>query len=297
MLHRITSQFLDYCRLVEFSERSIQTLTARINEFEVFLKIVKIRSVRTITYRHLIDFVADYDNPSIHVKKSRVWTLRQLFHFLTLHQHVPKNIATKLPYPKIEKTVPQFLTIHEFELLIRHFSKQADSPMGLRNLVIILLLGTLGLRTRTLIFLNIEDIDIRYGLVWVREKGNRQRHMVLPHCICKIIQPYLQSLQRKKGPFLLSKRKKRISPRTLQDIFRSAADQIGIEKKLHANLFRHTAATHLNRVADIDITQQVLGHSRRANTLKYTHLNPDQYTLYMKKHPFMKTNPTKTAQA
>ena len=294
MLHRIISQFLDYCRLAEFSVRSLQALAIRTNEFEAFLKILKIRSVTRITYRHLIDFVADYGNPSIHVRKSRVWTLRQFFHFLTLHQHVPKNIATKLPYPKIEKTVPQFLTTKEFELLIRHFSEQADSPLGLRNLVIIMLLGTLGLRTRTLIAL---DIDIRYGLVWIREKGNRQRHMVLPHCICKIIQPYLQSLEQKKGPFLLSKQKKRISPRTLQDIFRSAVDQVGIEKKLHANLFRHTAATHLNQVAGIDITQQVLGHSRRANTLKYAHLNPDQYTLYMKKHPFMKTNPTKTAQA
>jgi len=297
MLHHHFSQFLDYCRLADFSIRSIQALTTRRNEFEAFLKIHKIRAVKRITYRHLIDFVADYKNPSIHVRKSRVWTLRQFFHFLTLHQHVPKNIALKLPYPKIEKTVPQFLTTHEFKLLIRLFSKQADSPLGLRNLVIIMLLGTLGLRTRTLIALNIEDIDIRCGLVWIREKGQRQRNMVLPHCICKIIQSYLQSLERKKGPFLLSKRKKRISPRTLQDIFRTAANQIGIDKKLHARLFRHTAATHLNKVAGIEITQHVLGHSRRANTLKYAHLNPDQYAVYMKKHPYMKTKTTKLAQA
>jgi len=295
MLHHHFSQFLDYCRLADFSIRSIQALTIRTNEFEAFLKSHKIRSVKRITYLHLIDFVADYKNPSIHVRKSRVWTLRQFFHFLTLHQHVPKNIALKLPYPKIEKTVPQFLTTHEFKLLIRLFSKQADSPLGLRNLVIIMLLGTLGLRTRTLIDLNIQDIDIRCGLVWIREKGRRQRNMVLPHCICKIIQSYLQSLERKKGPFLLSKRKKRISPRTLQDIFRTAVNQIGIDKKLHARLFRHTAATHLNKVGGIEITQHVLGHSRRANTLKYAHLNPDQYAVYMKKHPYMKT--TKLAQA
>jgi len=122
MLHRIISQFLDYCRLAEFSVRSIQALTIRTNEFEAFLKILKIRSVKKITYRHLIDFVADYKNPSIHVRKSRVWTLRQFFHFLTLYQHTPKNIALTLPYPKIEKTVPHFLTIHEFKLLIRFFS-------------------------------------------------------------------------------------------------------------------------------------------------------------------------------
>jgi hypothetical protein len=32
---------------------------------------------------------------------------------LTLHRIVAENIATGIPYPKIEKTVPQFLTINE----------------------------------------------------------------------------------------------------------------------------------------------------------------------------------------
>lgn len=139
MLHRIISQFLDYCRLAEFSDRSLQALTIRTNEFVLSLKLLEIRSVKTITYQHLIDFVADYANPSIHVRKSRVWTLRQFFHFLTLQRHVPENIATNLPYPKIEKTVPQFLTKKELVRLIRHFSDETVSPMGLRNLVIIML--------------------------------------------------------------------------------------------------------------------------------------------------------------
>jgi site-specific recombinase XerD len=288
MLHQYINQFLEYCQLVDFSVRSIQALTIRLNEFKAFLKSQRIRSVKKITYKLLINFVADHKDPSIHVRKSRVWTLRQFDHFLALHRIVAENIATGLPYPKIEKTVPQFLTKEEYKLLIRHFTDRAGSPMGLRNLIIIMLLGTLGLRTSTLVSLNIEDIDLTCGLVWIREKGQRQRNMVLPHSICKIIRTYLQSLKYKKGPFLLSKRKKRISPRTLQNIFRTAADQTGIHKKLHARLFRHTAATHLNRVAGIDITQQVLGHSRRANTIKYAHLNPDQYAVYMKKHPYMR---------
>jgi integrase/recombinase XerC len=297
MLHRYCSQFLAYCQLADFSARSIQALTIRLNELATFLKIQRIRSVKKVRYRHLIDFTADFNTPSIHVTKSRVWTLRQFYHFLTLHRIIPENIATGIPYPKIEKTLPQFLTQEEYKLLIRHFTDRADSANGLRDLIIIMLLGTLGLRTSTLTALNIEDIDITCGLLWIREKGRRHRSVVLPRSLCKIIRNYLQLRRRKRGPLLISKRKKRISPRTLQDIFRSAANQLSIEKKLHARLFRHTAATHLNKVAGIDITQQVLGHSRRANTLKYTHLNPDQYAVYMKKHPFMKTEPKKTAQA
>jgi integrase/recombinase XerC len=71
-------------------------------------------------------------------------------------------------------------------------------------------------------------------------------------------------------------------------MFRTAANNLSIHKNLHAHLFRHTAATYLNRVAGTTITQHVLGHAWRKNTYKYTHLNPDHYAGYMRKHPFMK---------
>ena len=74
MLHHITSQFLEYCQLADFSKRSIQALNSRIGEFVAYLKSQDIRSVKKIDYSHLIDFVADYNSPSIHVRKSRVWT-------------------------------------------------------------------------------------------------------------------------------------------------------------------------------------------------------------------------------
>jgi len=59
MLHRYINPFLEYCQLADFSPRSIQALTARINEFQVWIKSLKIRSVKKLTYRHLLDFVAD----------------------------------------------------------------------------------------------------------------------------------------------------------------------------------------------------------------------------------------------
>jgi site-specific recombinase XerC len=78
-----------------------------------------------------------------------------------------------------------------------------------------MLLGILGLQTSTLIAINIEYIDLTCGLVWIREKGRRWRNLVLPHTLCKTIHKYLQLLRHKKGPLLISKRKKRVSARTL----------------------------------------------------------------------------------
>jgi len=67
MLHRYCSQFLAYCELADFSARSIQALTIRLNKLANFLKVQRIRSVKKVRYRHLIDFAADYNAPSIHV--------------------------------------------------------------------------------------------------------------------------------------------------------------------------------------------------------------------------------------
>lgn len=142
MLHRYINQFIEYSKLANFSIRSIQALTSRLKELEIFLKSHKIRSIKRVGYRHLIGFAADFNNPSIHITKSRVWALHQFYHFLTLQKIVPQNIASSLRYPKIEKTVPQYLTEAEFKRLLGHFSDQVNTPFGLRNLIIIMLLGT-----------------------------------------------------------------------------------------------------------------------------------------------------------
>jgi len=63
MLHRLVHEFLDYCRLANFSDRSIQALTARLTEFQAYLKNQTTRSVTQIKYLDLIAFVADFGSP------------------------------------------------------------------------------------------------------------------------------------------------------------------------------------------------------------------------------------------
>ena len=288
MLKKHTTDFLAYCKVADFSGKSIESLGISLREFTAFITAEQVDSLADITYGLLADFVADFNEPSVHKKKARVWCLHQFFHFLTVSGHIEENRALGLPYPKIEKTVPHFLTIEEFNRIVELFSRKVDSANGLRNLVMILMLGLLGLRTGSIIALDVEHIDTEAGLAWVKEKGRRQRQMVLPELLQKLMVIYIARLHLENGPLFLSTRKKRISPRILQDIFRTAADSLDIDKRLHARLFRHTAATHLNKVAGTTVTQAVLGHERRHNTLKYAHLNPDQYAVYMKRHPFMR---------
>ena len=288
MLTKWTKGFIAYCKTAGLKDKSIESLSIRLNEFKNFLQERRLRKISSITYDHLSCFVADFGSPSVNVKKARIWTLRKFYHYLSLENVVTDNIAMGLPYPKIDRTVPRFLTVAEYNRILAWCAKRSSSYLGARDLVIVLMLGVLGLRTGAMVKLNVQDVDTEAGLLWATEKGNLRRTLVLPATLCRVLKPYLDLLGRPRGALFISKRGRRISPRTLQEIFSAAARGAGVKKHLHAHLFRHTAGTQLNRVGGMSATQYVLGHAKHYSTVKYAHLNPDKYMLYMKRHPYMK---------
>ena len=219
MLEKQINGFIEYCKVSGFKDRSIQSLSINLNKFKTFLSKIHNRSIKKITYRHLSAFVADYESPSIDTKKARVWAMRQFFHYLKLHNVVEENIATAIPYPKIEKKVPQFLTIDEYNKILSHCCQKVDTLLGIRNLVIVLILGLLGLRTSTIIALDLQDVDIFNGLIFLKEKGFRKRIMVMPRILCQTLNKYITFRGSRPGPLFLSTRRKRLSQRSLQDIF------------------------------------------------------------------------------
>jgi len=70
MLDEMIKSVISYCRVAGFQEKSIKTISLRLNEFNNFLQLKGISRVRSVTYSHLSVCVADYKTPSIHVKKS-----------------------------------------------------------------------------------------------------------------------------------------------------------------------------------------------------------------------------------
>ncbi len=288
MLEKFIRDFLDYSRITKFADKSIESYRTRLREFNEYVKTTPAKTIKDITYLHIREFVGDYKNPSEHIRKFRIWSLHQFYHYLELKDLVEENIAQPIPYPKIEKKIPEYLTIEEYNSLLKYFNDKATDYKGQRDLVIIMILGLLGLRLSSVIFLNAEDIDIEAGLLWVKEKGIKERPVIIPGVLCNVLVRYMKIHGEEEGALFLSKRGKRISARTVQDILREASLNLGIEKHLHAHLFRHTAATHLNRVSGPEITQHVLGHMWRKNTDQYTHLNPEEYAVYMRMHPYMK---------
>jgi site-specific recombinase XerD len=286
MLAKYITQFLDYCQTANFAAKSLQTLRLRLLEFDRFLHSRRIRSVQKIRYLDISAYITDGVNPSLHVKKARIWTLRLFFHFLKLRNVLDVNLAKNLRYPPIRKTVPRYLTAKQFSQLVEYFAKRSRSSGGSQNLIIILLLGLFGLRLSTLLHLNVEHVDTENLRLLLFDKGRTVRMVYLPLVLCRLLKVHIKLLSYQQGPLLLSQRGARLNPQSVQKILQAAGQELDLDFNLHAHIFRHTAATQINKVAGVDIVQNILGHSRWENTLQYTHLNPDIYAVYMKRHPY-----------
>lgn len=87
-----------------------------------------------------------------------------------------------------------------------------------------------------MISLNIENVDIETGLLQITEKGGKLRPLIMPEILCFILDRYFVSLNQKQGSLFLSIREKRISSRTLQDVFQKATDSLDIDEHLYVIL-------------------------------------------------------------
>ncbi|NOY73063.1 MAG: tyrosine-type recombinase/integrase [Gammaproteobacteria bacterium] len=308
MLAQLISDFINYAEQVNFKAKSREAVTLRLNQLADYCESHNIQDINKITFQHLLRFVAEFGYCSVHVKKSKIWALHQFFHFLTLKKVIPENIALQLPYPRVGKKDPLFLTTDEFNRILQHFTKKVNKPAGLRNLIIIMLLGIIGLRLSSIVCMDVDDIDLENKTIRILEKGtDYKRVLPLPDVLISFLTVFINDKPAQsqstgdelaeptwdepvESPLFLSRRDKRISRSTIQQLFRNVADELKINKKLHPHLFRHTAATYLNKTVGTSITQFVLGHARRSNTETYTHLNPDVYAQYMQRHPYMNIN-------
>ena len=205
MLTKNINDFLNYIKMHNFSKRSLEVLSARLNKFNRYLNTLKLKSIKEIEYSHLTDFII-HNNPTVHVKKPGIWALRQFFHYLKLKGIIKKNISSMLPYPKIDTKEPEFYSIIELKKILHYFVNNSNSFKGLRNLIIILFLSFLGLRISSVINIDIQDIDLKISNILVKEKGSKKRVLPLPQIICFFLHPYIKSLEQDIGPLFTSNR-------------------------------------------------------------------------------------------
>ena len=86
----------------------------------------------------------------------------------------------------------------------------------------------------------------------------------------------------------------RLTVKGVQELLGKYAKAVGIDKRVHPHMLRHTFATHLlDGGADLRVVQELLGHANLSSTQIYTHVTKSQARkVYLSAHPMAQEKDT-----
>jgi integrase/recombinase XerC len=234
-------------------------------------------------------------------KRSMARTLsavRSFYRWMHRNEMVESNPARAVGAPKLDRHLPAYLDRAQIDLLFQAAEARAMEGrfVDVRNLAILELFYSTGMRLSELQGLNRPDVDLVSQQVKVRGKGRKERLVPVGDHASLALRNYeakRDDLLRALGPqadrraFFLSRTGKRIAVRAVQKAVGAFLRQIDEDAGLSVHSLRHTFATHLlDAGADLRAVQELLGHASISTTQIYTHTSVERLKqVYRQAHP------------
>lgn len=254
------------------------------------------RGLGGLTTRDARDFVIEaqrrFSRRTLH---NHVSGLRTFFRYWQRRGRLARNPFTGVPLPKLQKTLPKFLTETQVELLLAGPQKllargETDKFTAWRDRLALELLYGGGLRVSELVALDYGAIDFGAGSARVLGKGRKERICPLGAVAMAVLTKFRDEFSpdpQPQQPVLLNERRDRLSVLAVQQLVKRYLALAGLPMDLSPHKLRHSFATHLlNSGADLRAVQELLGHASLATTQIYTHTSVARLKeIYAKAHP------------
>ena len=249
----------------------------------------------SITEKDILKYLDYLDKEHIKTKSvaRKVSAFNSFYKFMLIEKRIKENPISKIELPKIEKTLPNVLSIDEVDKLL---DIEVTDAFSSRNKAMLELMYGSGLRVSELVNLSINDIDLFNATVRTIGKGSKERIIPLGDYAINSLDIYLnryRSSMLKKNAcdkLFLNNHGKGMTRVGFFKILKALAKEKGIDKEISPHTLRHSFATHLlNNGADLRSIQEMLGHYNLATTQIYTHVANEKlksdYDMY---HPHNK---------
>lgn len=277
--------FLLDCRVRNLSERTIVGYENCLNHFLDYFGDQPVEDITLIDLRKYSLFLQDRnkfsvgDHPWAEEKDEPLspWTVHHLlrpvktiFNWATDEEILEKDPSRKLKLPKLPKGRVDMFSDEEIDELLSY-----AKTLNYRDYAIVFLLLDSGLRRGELVALNLEDVDVKTGMVTVRKgKGSKWRQVRVGDACKKVLWTYLNQHRRKSDSeaFFASFRDgSQLSGNAVSLILRRIGEELGF--RVYTHKFRHTFATNLaKQVPNAFLVAQALGHSEINTAMIYVHL-------------------------
>ncbi|GED12080.1 site-specific tyrosine recombinase XerD [Aneurinibacillus migulanus] len=218
-------------------------------------------------------------------------SIRAFYQFLLREKFIDKDPSVNLESPKIEKKLPQVLSVAEVETLLN--GPDTRLPSGLRDKAMLELLYATGIRVSELVSLNLSDVNLNMGFIKCFGKGSKERIIPLGRLAIADVSRYLERgrpMLKKRGQeeaLFLNHHGRRLSRQGFWKIIKKYAQLANSHKEITPHTLRHSFATHLlENGADLRSVQEMLGHADISTTQIYTHVTRSRLKeVYAKAHP------------
>ena len=222
--------------------------------------------------------------------------LRTFYRFLNVTRGIEVNPAKATRTPKLGRTLPTHLDRTEMDLLCAAAERRAESDglKGTRDLAMLELFYSGGLRLSELAGLNEPDVDLVSDQVKVRGKGKKERIVPIGTHAAAALRRYYRHRDAllatgggERRAVFLNLRGRRLTPRGVQLAMKGLFDELPRGRDLHVHALRHSFATHLlDAGADLRAVQELLGHASLSTTQVYTHTSVERLKkVYHRAHP------------
>lgn len=194
--------------------------------------------------------------------------LSSFFSWLEEENYILKSPMKRIHKIKVDKVIKETYSDETLELL-------RDNCDSLRDLAIIDLLASTGMRVGELVKLNINDIDFENRECVVFGKGNKERPVYFDARTKIHLKNYINS-RNDSDPALfvsLDAPHERLNISGVEIRLRQLGRRLGIQK-VHPHKFRRTVATKaIDKGMPIEQVQSLLGHSQIDTTMHYAMVN------------------------
>ncbi|MCH9014824.1 MAG: tyrosine recombinase XerC [Gemmatimonadetes bacterium] len=228
-----------------------------------------------------------------------VSALRTFYKFLGARYGLQSNPALAVRLPKVPKRLPAYLDRSGIEVLFQLAESGAQNGgfKEVRNLAILELFYSTGMRLSELVGLNMSNLDLISDQLKVRGKGRKERILPIGGRAVQSLRRYIElrsellseikSRTTDRGAVFLSVKGRRLMARGVQYAVCGMLRLVDKRAELKVHSIRHSFATHLlDAGADLRAVQELLGHSSLSTTQIYTHTSVERLKkVYQKSHP------------
>jgi len=208
--------------------------------------------------------------------------LKSFFKYMHREGIVTLNIAAYVHTPKLPGVIPSYLSENQIVAVLDRLG-ESDSWLGKRDLAMVELFYSTGMRISELAGLKPRDLNVRKSTVTVLGKGSKQRVIPVGQYAWEAIENYQYAVKHKfgepekDGALFLGKNGTPLGTNGIRLRVKMAIQAIAELKKMSPHVLRHTFATHLlNAGAVLMALKDLLGHANLSTTQVYTHVQVDK---------------------